>query len=234
MLRTMHVSHVQSKLYRSRFRRASSARASRLAPQEAAQELSKRADETTIFVESENRSTGVSRGRMANVQEGAGQTTSEKGRRLIFAHEITTMDPGKELQLLFVQGEDIAQSDPNTKHVEAALGSLAALGHSGSVPPRMAMSLDVDAYTRRDPARVFELGRELGQGSAFEAEHGYYLDPISPHVATLPAGFVAPRCYGVAERPDGTTWLWLEAIVDEQPGPWSLVRFNHPTFVTMA
>ena len=71
-----------------------------------AEELSKRAGETTIFVESENRSTGVSRGKMDNVQEGAGQTTSEKGRRLIFAHEITTMDPGKELQLLFVQGED--------------------------------------------------------------------------------------------------------------------------------
>ena len=62
MLRTMHVSHVQSKLYRSRFQRASSARASRLAPQEAAQELSKRTGETTIFVESEDRSTGVSRG----------------------------------------------------------------------------------------------------------------------------------------------------------------------------
>jgi hypothetical protein len=29
----------------------------------------------------------------------------------------------------------------------------------------------------------------LGQGSPFEAEHGYYLDPISPHVATLPTGW---------------------------------------------
>jgi hypothetical protein len=29
----------------------------------------------------------------------------------------------------------------------------------------------------------------LGQGSPFEAEHGYYLDPVSPHVATLPAGW---------------------------------------------
>lgn len=68
-------------------------------------------------------------------------------------------------------------------------GSLAALGYAGEVPARMAMSVDVDAYTKRDPARVFELAPALGQGSAFEAEHGYYLDPISPQVATLPAGW---------------------------------------------
>jgi type IV secretion system protein VirD4 len=71
-----------------------------------AEELSKRAGETTVFVESENRSRGVSRGRTANEQEGSGQTTSEKGRRIIFAHEFLTMDPEEELQLLFVQGSD--------------------------------------------------------------------------------------------------------------------------------
>jgi type IV secretion system protein VirD4 len=71
-----------------------------------AEELSKRAGETTVFVESENRSRGVSRGRMHNEQEGSGQTTSEKGRRILFAHEFLTMDPEEELQLLFVQGSD--------------------------------------------------------------------------------------------------------------------------------
>jgi hypothetical protein len=50
----------------------------------------------------------------------------------------------------------------------------------------MTASLDVDAFTRRDPDRIFDLNTELGQGSPFEAEHGYYLDPISPRVATLP------------------------------------------------
>jgi len=59
-----------------------------------------------VFVESENRSRGISRGKQDNVQEGSGQTTSEKGRRLIFAHEILTMDPDEEMQLLFVQGQD--------------------------------------------------------------------------------------------------------------------------------
>jgi hypothetical protein len=30
----------------------------------------------------------------------------------------------------------------------------------------------------------------------------------------LTGGLVAPRCYGVAERADGTVWLWLEDIAD--------------------
>ncbi len=68
-------------------------------------------------------------------------------------------------------------------------GSLAALGYAGEVPPRMAMSVDVDAYGKSEPPRVFELARALGQGSPFEAEHGFYLDPISPRLATLPAGW---------------------------------------------
>src|SRR5207344_3077454 len=68
-------------------------------------------------------------------------------------------------------------------------GSLAVLGHAGQVPPRMAASLDVDAYSKSDPARIFDLAAALGQGSPFESEHGYYLDPISPSVATLPRGW---------------------------------------------
>ena len=69
------------------------------------------------------------------------------------------------------------------------IGSLSALGvlPSGRVPARMLMSIDVDCYTRRDPGRVFELKHALGEGSAFEAAHGYFLDPVSPHLPTLPA-----------------------------------------------
>jgi len=68
-------------------------------------------------------------------------------------------------------------------------GSLAALGYTGEIPRRMAMSVDVDAFGKSDPPRIFELAHALGQGSAFETEHGYYLDPISPRVATLPSGW---------------------------------------------
>ena len=68
------------------------------------------------------------------------------------------------------------------------VGSLAALGVAprGRVPPRMLVSIDVDCYTRQDPARIFELLQALGEGSAFEAANGYYLDPVSPSLPTLP------------------------------------------------
>ncbi len=69
------------------------------------------------------------------------------------------------------------------------VGSLSALGvvQGARVPARMLMSIDVDCYTRQDPGRVFELRKALGEGSAFEAAHGYYLDPISPDLPTLPS-----------------------------------------------
>lgn len=38
-------------------------------------------------------------------------------------------------------------------------------------------------------------------------------------LAALPGGLAAPRCYDVEDRPDGTTWLWLEAI-DDDMAPW--------------
>lgn len=69
------------------------------------------------------------------------------------------------------------------------VGSLSILGivhRSADIPARMLMSIDVDCYSKADPGRIFELSGQLGQGSRFEAEHGYYLDPISPDVLTLP------------------------------------------------
>ncbi|MGH8690114.1 MAG: DUF6036 family nucleotidyltransferase [Burkholderiales bacterium] len=85
-------------------------------------------------------------------------------------------------------------------------GSLAALGYAGEVPPRMAVSVDVDAYTKNDPARVFALVPDLGQGSAFEAEHGYYLDPIAPQVATLPPGWES-RLVRIELEPGLVAWF---------------------------
>ena len=60
--------------------------------------------ETTIFVESENESRGVSRGKAWNSQRGTGQTISEKGRRLLTADEVRRMDRNHEL--LFLKGVD--------------------------------------------------------------------------------------------------------------------------------
>jgi hypothetical protein len=90
----------------------------------------------------------------------------------------------EDLRRLFAIARDICGE---TDYV--VFGSLAVLGFAGEAPPRMAASIDVGAFTKADPGRVFDLVPALGQGSPFEAEHGYYLDAISPQVATLPSGW---------------------------------------------
>ena len=68
----------------------------------------------------------------------------------------------EDLRRLFARARDLCGE---TEYV--VFGSLAVLGHSGRVPPRMAASLDVDAFSKRDPDRIFDLARALGQGSPF-------------------------------------------------------------------
>jgi len=110
----------------------------------------------------------------------------------------------EDLRLLFARARDLCGE---TDYV--VFGSLAVLGLAGEVPPRMAVSLDVDAFAKGDPGRIFELASALGQGSPFEAEHGYYLEPISPRVATLPAGW-EERLLRIQLEPDLVAWF-LEA-----------------------
>ncbi len=107
----------------------------------------------------------------------------------------------EDLGRLFAQARELCGE---TDYV--VFGSLAVLGCAVAVPPRMAASLDVDAYTKSDPERVFELGAHLGQGSPFELEHGYYLDPISPRVATLPVDWES-RLIRIQLEPDIVAWF---------------------------
>ncbi len=89
-----------------------------------------------------------------------------------------------QLQTLFSEARRLGG------HTEfVVVGSLSILGvvpRAAGIPARMLMSIDVDCYTRPDPGRIFELGAKLGEGSPFEAEHGFFLDPISPDLPTLP------------------------------------------------
>lgn len=41
----------------------------------------------------------------------------------------------------------------------------------------------------------------------------------------LPGQVTAPRCYDIHEEPDGSVWIWLEDIKDEQGHPWSIERY---------
>ncbi|MEY2840250.1 MAG: hypothetical protein RJB60_2549 [Pseudomonadota bacterium] len=75
-------------------------------------------------------------------------------------------------------------------HTEFVIvGSLAILGAVADPPDAMVVSIDVDTYMKADPGRTGELCEALGQGSPFEAEHGYYLDPVSPNLPSFPEGW---------------------------------------------
>lgn len=77
-------------------------------------------------------------------------------------------------------------------HTEyVVIGSLSILGveEGQSIPEEMSISIDIDCYTKADPPRIFDLVAPLGEDSPFRAEHGYYLDPVSPHLPSLPDGW---------------------------------------------
>jgi len=67
--------------------------------------------------------------------------------------------------------------------------SILAMEQVAMVPTDMTMSIDADCYTLADPPRIFDLKPGLGEGSAFHALHGIYLDPVSPKLPTLPDGW---------------------------------------------
>lgn len=76
------------------------------------------------------------------------------------------------------------------QHAEFVIvGSLSILGAVAEPPRTMVISIDVDTYLKNDPQRTGELVQALGQGSAFEDEFGYYLDPVSPKLPSFPQGW---------------------------------------------
>ena len=79
-----------------------------------------------------------------------------------------------------------------TQHDEfVIIGSLSILGFSPHPPKQMVMSIDVDMYLKNDPYRTSDIYKKLGQGSEFENANGYYADPVSPKLASLPEGWEA-------------------------------------------
>ena len=68
------------------------------------------------------------------------------------------------------------------------IGSLSILGMSevSAIPGDMTMSIDADCYKLADPGRALDLQGDLGEGSPYHRKHGIYLDPVNPHLPTLP------------------------------------------------
>jgi hypothetical protein len=90
------------------------------------------------------------------------------------------------------------------------IGSLSVLGllDERGIPDAMTVSTEVDAYPESDPDRAFEIADDFGLGSAFEQEHGYYFDAVSPQLPTLPRGWEQRL---IARRlPGGTLARFLE------------------------
>lgn len=86
----------------------------------------------------------------------------------------------------------LSEARATVGHTEyVVIGSLSILGMEdvAQIPEGMSMSIDVDAYTRKDPGRIYDLKDRLGENSPFHRDHGIYLDAVSPDLPTLPDGW---------------------------------------------
>lgn len=89
-------------------------------------------------------------------------------------------------------GRLLAEAARLTRHRDFVIvGSLSILGAVLDPPGEMIASIDVDLYPKADPGRIDEIGRVLGEGSAFHRETGIYADPVSPFLPSLPDGWEA-------------------------------------------
>jgi hypothetical protein len=83
--------------------------------------------------------------------------------------------------------------------------SILALETGFDVPADMTMSNDIDCYTRTDPPRIFDIAPLLGENSPAHQAYGYFLDPVSPALPSLPDGWEARM--NRVEREGVTAWF---------------------------
>jgi hypothetical protein len=70
------------------------------------------------------------------------------------------------------------------------IGSQAILGSvTGDPPEELLESMEVDMYPKADPDRANEIDGVLGDGSWFEASHGYYAHGVGVLTAKVPVGW---------------------------------------------
>ena len=109
----------------------------------------------------------------------------------------------EQLGLLLAKAKDL------THHKKFVIvGSLSILGSTATPPADMTHSIDVDMYLRDDPERTEEIDRMLGEGSEFAEEHGYYADPVSPKLPSLPEDWES-RLIPIS-FPDGVVAYFLD------------------------
>jgi len=71
------------------------------------------------------------------------------------------------------------------------IGSQAVHAYRRQPPAEVLLSQECDLYPRRHPEAAGLMDTELGRNSTFARRHGFYVDVVTPDLATLPKGWEA-------------------------------------------
>ncbi len=69
------------------------------------------------------------------------------------------------------------------------IGSQAVHAHGKRPPAEVLLSQECDLYPRTHPEAAGLIERQLGRNSAFARKHGFYVDAVTPEIASLPEGW---------------------------------------------
>jgi hypothetical protein len=69
------------------------------------------------------------------------------------------------------------------------IGSQAVHAICSRPPAEVLLSQECDLYPRTHPEKASLIDRQLGRHSAFARKHGFYVDVVTPEIASLPHGW---------------------------------------------
>ena len=69
------------------------------------------------------------------------------------------------------------------------IGSQAVHAYCRRPPAEVLLSQECDLYPKNHPEVANLLDLELGRGSEFARQHGFYADVVTPEIASLPSGW---------------------------------------------
>lgn len=69
------------------------------------------------------------------------------------------------------------------------VGSQAVHAHCRRPPAEVLLSQECDLYPCNRPEAAGRLDAELGRGSPFARQHGFYVDVVAPELVSLPTGW---------------------------------------------
>jgi hypothetical protein len=69
------------------------------------------------------------------------------------------------------------------------IGSQAIHAYCDRPPAEVTLSQECDLYPKNRPETAHFLDAKLGRGSRFARRHGFYVDVVTPELATLPASW---------------------------------------------